>query len=190
MLYYWQILTNSQDFNEVTLLKTNVMSTKNLSNTEAIKKLKDLATSIDFAMMATDLSNKPVDAIPMSTKKVDEAGNIWFLSGADSDHNANIAKDADVQLLYAKPSDMKFLSVFGKAIITKDKTILKELYSTTDDSWFEGIDDPNLTAIKFTPAQAQYWDTKSNKFISLLKMGYAAVTGDKVDVGATGSLNL
>ncbi|MEZ7497078.1 pyridoxamine 5'-phosphate oxidase family protein [Leeuwenhoekiella aequorea] len=166
------------------------MSTENLSNTDAINKLKDLATSIDFAMMVTNLSNKPLDAIPMSTKKVDEVGNIWFLSGADSDHNANIAKDADMQLLYAKPSDMQFLSVFGKAFVTRDKAILEELYSTTDDSWFDGVEDPNLTAIKFTPSQAQYWDTKNNKFVSLLKMGYAAVTGDKVDVGETGSLNL
>ena len=156
------------------------MSTENLSNTDAINKLKDLATSIDFAMMVTNLSNKPLDAIPMSTKKVDEVGNIWFLSGADSDHNANIAKDADMQ----------FLSVFGKAFVTRDKAILEELYSTTDDSWFDGVEDPNLTAIKFTPSQAQYWDTKNNKFVSLLKMGYAAVTGDKVDVGETGSLNL
>ena len=166
------------------------MSTENLNNREAIKKLKDLAISIDFAMMATDLSNKPIDAIPMSTKKVDESGAIWFLSGADSDHNANILKDADVQLLYAKPGDMKFLSVFGKASITKEKSILEELYSKTDDSWFDGVDDPNLTAIKFIPSQAHYWDTKSNKFVSLLKMGYGAITGEKVDVGETGSLKI
>ena len=167
------------------------MSTENKYNkNEALKKLKDLATSIDFTMMATNLSKKPIHAIPMSTKKVDDTGTIWFLSGADSEHNANIEKDSSVQLLYAKPGDMEFLSVYGVATITKDKAILKELYGKSDDAWFDGLEDPNLTAIKFKPESAQYWDTKSNKLVSLLKMGYAAVTGDKVELGETGSLNV
>ena len=166
------------------------MSTENLFNTEALKKLKDLATSIDFAMLATDLKNTPIDAIPMSTKKVDDAGNIWFLSGADSDHNANIQKDPESQLLYAKPSDMEFLSVYGLATITKERAILEDLYGKSDDAWFDGIDDPNLTAIKFAPKTAQYWDTKSNKFVSLLKMAYSAVTGDETDLGETGSITV
>lgn len=166
------------------------MSTENLFNTEALKKLKELATSIDFTMLATDLKHSPIDAIPMSTKKVDDAGNIWFLSGADSDHNANIQKDPEAQLFYAKPSDMEFLSVYGSASITKDRAILEDLYGKSDDAWFDGINDPNLTAIKFVPKTAQYWDSKSNKFVSLLKMAYSAVTGDETDLGETGSLKV
>lgn len=166
------------------------MSTENLFNKEASKKLEDLTTSIDFAMLATDLKNTPIDAIPMSTKKVDEAGNIWFLSGADSDHNANIQKDPEAQLFYAKPSDMEFLSVYGLATITKEKAILEDLYGKSDDAWFDGIDDPNLTAIKFAPKTAQYWDAKSNKFVSLLKLAYSAVTGEETDLGETGSLKV
>lgn len=166
------------------------MSTKNLSSTEALKKLKELATSIDFAFMATDLSNQPIDAIPMSTKRVDDDGTIWFLSNANSDHNANIQKDAKVQLFYSKPGDFEFLSVYGEAGITRDRTILDELYGKSDDAWFDGKDDPNLTAIKFRPSSAQYWDSKSNKLVSLLKIAYGAVTGEKTDLGETGSLNV
>ena len=166
------------------------MSTENLTNKDAYKKLKTLAESIDFAMFATDLKNTPVDAIPMSTKKVDDAGNIWFLSGADSDHNANIGKDPEAQLFYAKPSNMEFLSVYGLASIIKEKTVLEELYGKSDDAWFNGLNDPNLTAIKFTPKTAHYWDAKSNKFVSLLKLAYSAVTGEETDLGETGSLKV
>lgn len=166
------------------------MSTKNLYSSEALEKLRKLATSIDFAFMATDLNKQPIDAIPMSTKKVDEDGSIWFLSNANSDHNANIQKDAKVQLFYSKPGDFEFLSVYGEADITRDKAILDELYGKSDDAWFEGKNDPNLTAIKFKPVSAQYWDSKSNKLVSLFKIAYGAVTGEKTELGETGSLKV
>lgn len=166
------------------------MSTENLNNTEALKKMRKLVEDIDFCMMLTDLNTKPISAIPMSTKKVDEAGNIWFLSGKNSDHNSNISKDSKTQLLYSDNSDMEFISIYGSATIHTDKTIIHELYEKSDDAWFEDKNDPNITALKFDPREAYYWDTKQNKYITLLKMGVAAITGDKVDAGEKGELNL
>ncbi len=164
------------------------MSTENLYNKEAKEKIKDLAESIDFTLMATNLGNKPFHTVPMSTKKVDENGNIWFLSGKDTDHNQNINTDNNVQLLYSKPGSMTFLTLYGKAFINTDKTILKELYGKTDDSWFEGVDDPSLCAIQFKPDDAHYWEPKSNKFVSLLKMGVGAITGNEPDISQHGDL--
>ncbi len=166
------------------------MSTQNLYSTDAKEKIKKLAKNIDFAMMATNLTKTPFSVIPMSTKKVDEDGNIWFLSGKDSDHNRDIKNDKNVQLIYSDKGSMQFLSVFGTASITTEKMILNELYSSTDDSWFDGKDDPNISAIKFEPKEAYYWDSKSNKIVTLFKMGVGAVTGEKQDVGRKGELNV
>lgn len=166
------------------------MSEKNLSNEEARTKLKDLAESIDFAMMATMLSEHPIHTIPMSTKKVDENGSIWFLSGRDSEHNANIRTDRHVQLTYSQPSDMEFMTIYGKANISTDRNILEDLYGKTDDMWFTGIDDPNLTAIKVIPSEVQYWDSKHSKLVSLFKMGIGALTGNQPDLAETGDLKV
>jgi len=166
------------------------MSQENLYNTDAKKKITEMAKDIDFAMMATNLKQIPLSVIPMSTKKVDGEGNIWFLSGKDSDHNKDIQKDPNAQLIYSDPSSMQFLSVYGRATITTQKGILEELYSKADDNWFKGVDDPNLTAISFKPSEAYYWDTKSNKLVSLFKMGVGAVTGEKQDVGKSGKLKV
>ncbi len=166
------------------------MSTENYNNTEAKEKLKSLAEDIKIAMMVTGFQEKPLDAIPMSTKKVDSAGNIWFLSLRSSEHNQNIERTGAIQLLYSKPSDMEFLSVYGTGEIVTEKEKIKELYDSADDSWFDGADDPQATAIKFTPSEAYYWDTKGNKYVSLLKMGAAAITGKDQDVGKKGKLNL
>ena len=166
------------------------MSTKNLYNNEAIKKVKDIAKDVDFTMMATNLKEQPLSVVPMSTKKVDDLGNIWFLSGADSDHNSNIKKDSSVQLMYSGGSDMKFMSIYGTAEISKNKTMIDELYGKTDSIWFDGKDDPNVSVIKFTPSEAAYWDSGSNKLVNLFKMAKGAITGEKQDIGTTGKLKM
>jgi general stress protein 26 len=121
---------------------------------------------------------------------IDEEGNIWFLSGLNSEHNSNIVKNPQVQLLYSDPSGMEFISIYGMASVITDNAKLKNLYTNVDDAWFEGEDDPNLTALKITPKEAYYWDTKQNKYVSLFKMGLAAASGNKADVGEKGKLNL
>ncbi len=164
------------------------MSTKNLSNKAAIDKLKKLANSINFAMMATYLQSEPFHTIPMSTKKVDEEGNIWFLSGRDSEHNKYIQKEGKAQLIYSQPNNMEFMTVYGNATIHTDKKIIKELYSKADDNWFDGVDDPNASAIKIQPTDAHYWDTQNGKLVALFKLGVGAVTGDQPDLGEEGDL--
>ena len=100
---------------------------KDLSHTDAIKKLKELAEDINICMFCTKTDKLPFQTRPMGTQKVDEEGNLWFLSAADSDKNNEIKQDDIVQLLYAKSSDAHFLSVTGKASITKDKHKIDEL---------------------------------------------------------------
>ncbi len=166
------------------------MSIENLSNEKALEKMRDLVKDIGIAMLLTDLNSQPISAAPMSTKRVDKEGNIWFLSGLNSDHNVNIVKNRNVQLLYSDPSDMEFISIYGEAVVTTDQPTLKDLYSKVDDTWFKGVDDPNLTAIKVNPKEAYFWDTKQNKYITLFKMGLSTITGKQSDTGEKGRLDL
>jgi len=166
------------------------MATKHLFSDEAKNKMKELVKSIDFNMMATALTQHPIHAVPMSTKKVDDEGMIWFLSGKDSKHNANIQKDPSVHLFYAKPMAMEFLNIFGKATITQDRTIIHELYQKSDDTWFNGKDDPSLTVIMVKPQDVYYWYTKNNMLVSLLKMSVGAITGKKQDLSEEGKLSV
>jgi len=168
--------------------QTRIMSVKNEYNKEAKAKIKELAEGIDFNMFFSKLDEIPIHAIPMSTKKVDALGDIWFLSSIKHDHVQNILASSEVQLAYGKPNSMEFLSLFGQARIVEDRRIFEDLYQSTDDSWFDGVNDPNLRAIAVTPMEAQYWEPKSNKAVSLFKMAYGALTGSKVDVSREGEL--
>ena len=166
------------------------MSTKNLYDDKAREKIKELAEDIDFCMFVTNIGEKPLSAIPMSTKQVDDHGAVWFLSKSTSDHNKDIEKDKDVQLLYSGTSDMEFLSLYGEAYIETNREVIKELYSKVDNAWFKSEDDPTITAIKVNPKEAYYWDNDDNKMVTLFKMGMAAVTGNKQDIGEKGKLNV
>ena len=164
------------------------MSTTNVNNEGAKDKIKELAESIDMCMMGTNFTDPPLHVIPMSTKKVDDQGNIWFLSNKNSNHNAHIKKDPRTQLIYANPKGMEFMTLFGKAQITMERSILKDLYGKSDDAWFNGVDDPNLTAIQIAPSEGHYWDTKHGSLVALFEMGMAAITGEQTDLIEEGDI--
>jgi general stress protein 26 len=127
----------------------------------------------------------------MSTQEVDEEGNLWFMSKKSSEKNEEIQQDDDVQLFYSNKSSSEYVSVYGKATILQDKAKAKEMWSPILKTWFtEGVDDPELTIIKVTPADAYYWDTKNNKTVALLKMVAGAVTGKTMDDSVQGKINI
>lgn len=164
---------------------------KNLSNTEAINKIREIATDADICLFATNLTNLPLSARPMSTQKVDDAGNIWFLSSKSSSQNEDINQDSRVQLFYSDKKSAEYLSVYGEATILFDRKIAEELWSPIVKAWFtEGIDDPDLSIIRVTPSDAYYWDTKHNKAVSLIKILAGAVTGKTMDDGVKGKINV
>ncbi|CAN5310437.1 hypothetical protein BH11BAC6_BH11BAC6_15270 [soil metagenome] len=157
---------------------------KNLTDKEAAKKIKELAESADICMFTTALTVLPLTSRPMSTQKVDEEGNLWFLSARSSNKNANIITDKRVQLFYAGKSSSEYLSIFGEASIIIDKQKAKELWTPIAKAWFsDGVDDPELTIIKVKPLDSYYWDTKDNKLVALIKIATAAITGNGGDDG-------
>lgn len=161
---------------------------ENSNKKDATGKLKELAEDIEVCMMVTAMGANPFCAIPMTTKKVDESGNLWFLSQKDSEHNQRIIADHRLELLYSDPSKMEFLRISGTAKIHTDKAVLKALYDRETDKWFEDGDDSQLTAIEVTPDKAHYWDTQSNKYETLYHLGIAALTKDRKHENEEGEL--
>lgn len=173
------------------LKKISMGDVKNLIAEEAIEKINDLVKANDICLFTTDLTNLPLATCPMSTQEVDDEGNLWFFSSASSEHNRNLASDNRVQLFYSNKSNYEFLSLYGEASIIKDKKKAKELWNPMVKTWFQqGVDDPDLTLIKVTPMDAYYWDTKSNKLVSLFKIMTGALIGKRMDNGVEGSIKI
>ncbi|MGK4568244.1 pyridoxamine 5'-phosphate oxidase family protein [Flavobacterium sp. 3HN19-14] len=163
----------------------------NLTSSEAVAKLKELAEDVGICMFCTDLTTLPITTRPMGIREVDDQGNLWFMSSKKSNKNFEIKADDRVQLLFAKIPHSHYLSVYGNATIYKDKSKIDELWTPIANAWFEeGKDDPDVSVIKVVPSDVYYWDTKDGKLVSLIKMAVAAITGNPPDDGVEGNITV
>ncbi|QEC53603.1 general stress protein 26 [Anseongella ginsenosidimutans] len=168
------------------------MGTENLHNREATKKLKELVDKIDIGILCTFVPESVYPhAVPMSRQEVDEQGNIWYLFSTESETYTNLERNSKISVLFSHVGDYNFLSVNGIAEISRDGERVDKYWNKMMESWFEkGKDDPRIRILKVVPQEAHYWDNKSNKLITLLKMAANAVSGSKMSLGRDGELNL
>lgn len=164
------------------------MATKNLTHADAIKKLKELAEDARFCMMTTKLDHRPVSARPMSLQQVDDKGCLWFISNRTSDKNNELEKNPETQLYFMNSGDSEYLSIYGTVEIFTDQATINKHWSIMANAWFDGKEDPEVSILKITPKDVQYWDTKHGKLVDMAAMVYSAVTGDKKDAGVEGKL--
>jgi general stress protein 26 len=164
---------------------------KNLNNQEGVEKFKELVDHQSVCLFTTNLTHQPLTTRPMSVQKVCDQGNFWFLSSSDSDKNKEIEQDTRVQLFFSNTSNYEFLSVYGKASITRDQAKIDELWTPIAKAWFpEGKEDPHVTVIKVEPEDSFYWDTKDGKIVSMIKILASAVSGKTLQEGTEGSISV
>lgn len=168
------------------------MSTENLHDRAAIDKLKEMVDKIDIGMMCSFApDNDYPHAVPMSRQEVDEEGNIWFLFSSESTSHRNLGKNDKISLLYAHVGDYNFLSINGRAEISQDRERIDKYWNKMIEAWFEkGKEDPHIRVLKVIPDEAHYWDNKSNKLVTLVKIAASAISGQQMDIGREGKLSL
>ncbi|HEY0655677.1 MAG TPA: pyridoxamine 5'-phosphate oxidase family protein [Chryseosolibacter sp.] len=173
-------------------MKQTDSSVQNLADQEAIDKIKELVDHTKVCFFTTHLDETPLPTRPMHTQQVDDEGTFWFFSDAESEKNFEIKNDSRVQLLYANPDKAEFMSVYGHAMVSRDRARIEELWSSMAKAWFKnGKDDPSLSVIQVIPDEAYYWDTKRNKMVSLIKILASAVSNSRSgDDGVKGKLSL
>lgn len=165
---------------------------ENLIGKEALEKIKELADKSGGCFFCTKIvSGEAFATRPMAPEKIDDAGNLWFLSPSDSHKNKEIEADSAVQLLFQGSSYSNFLTLYGKATISLDKEKIKELWDPTMKTWFtEGQDDPRITVLKVTPTEGYYWDTKHGMAVATIKRLIGAAIGQTYDDSIEGEVKL
>ena len=163
---------------------------KDLIGTEAAQKIKSLVEKAKSCFFCTDIkTGQPFATRPMSVQKVDENGVCWFLSADDSHKNLELLKDSSVQLLFQGSDYSDYLTLYGKASISKDKAKIKELWEPIIKTWFTGgVDDDRITVIKVVPVEAYYWDTKHGEMVAFAKQLIGAAIGKTLDDSVEGRL--
>lgn len=165
---------------------------EDLHGEAATAKIKELVGKASTCFFCTEIAtDQPFHARPMAIQQVDDENNFWFLSADDSFKNFELQADNAVQLLLQGSDYSDFLSIYGRATISKDKQKIKELWNPMFKTWFtEGEDDPRISVIKVETTQGYYWDTKHNRAIGLVKRLAGAIMGKTLDDSIEGELKV
>lgn len=166
--------------------------TNNQNSQENLNKLIDMIKDVDIAMMTTKEDDGSLRSRPMRTQKTNPDGTLWFFTGYESAKSHEIKdNDSHINLSYSDPDDELYVSVSGRASLSRDKQKIEELWNPTLKAWFpQGKDDPNIGLIKVTIDKAEYWDAPNSTLIQLYGMAKAAITGEGAKTGDNKKINL
>ena len=158
---------------------------------ENLQKLIEKIKDIKITMMTTMEEDGSLRSRPMRHSEVKDDGAIWFFTEYISGKSQEIKNDSHVNLGYSKPDDEVYVSVSGRATLSRDKAKIDELWSPVLKAWFpNGKDDPNIGLIRVSIDKAEYWDSPSSTMVHLYGMAKAVLTGERADPGENKKINL
>ena len=157
-----------------------------------VEKLIEMVKGVRVCMLITNERNaENLSGRPMSISKIDDDGTIWFFTKSSSYKVDEIEESKKVSIAITNESSNNYLMIQATAKLVNDKTKMKELWSSILKAWFPlGLDDPDMTLIKVTPNEVNYWDSSSSKMVVLFNMLKAIVTGKEYAEGEHGKINL
>lgn len=141
----------------------------------------ELMDKIGFCMFAS-LDGEWIRSRPMGAYIRAEENAIYLLTDVDSAKDAQVAAHPHVNLAFADPSGQTYVSLTGRATISNDRKLIKELFSTPAKAWWDDAEDPSIRVLKITPHDAQTWDSPGT-VVSYIKMAAAILTDSKPDLG-------
>jgi len=164
-----------------------------LHEIEHIKKVRELAAKlkdIKIAMLTTNTLDGRQHSRPMYTFELKDDGIIWMFIGKDSRKVAEIEANPNVLLNYSNPQSDLYIAINGKAEISEDASKIEELWSNRFKAWFpEGATDKNLSLLKITPEEAEYWDSPDLLLTQIISLVKNTLSGNPYVSGENKKLN-
>jgi general stress protein 26 len=132
-----------------------------------------------IAMMTTFSEDGP-RSVPMARQEVEPSAEMWFITGRDSRHVADLRADPRVALTFSARDS--WVALTGTGRVVDDTAKLKELWNTFAEAWLPGgPESPDALLIHVDVDEAEYWDTPGGKVASLISFAKTKVTGDTYD---------
>lgn len=124
-----------------------------------------LIGKFDVAMLVTRRDGE-LRSRPMAIGDHTSDGRIRFITRDDSAKLAELDEDSRVNVTMQGESE--FLSISGRARLSKDDRLIDAAWSRSQAPWFqEGKDDPHVIALEVVPTYAEYWDPDGASFLEL-----------------------
>jgi general stress protein 26 len=153
------------------------------------KKLDDLYALIDgieTAMLTTRRPDGSLVSRAMATQRRTSATDLWFMSNWNSEKLDEIAVDPHVNVSYFRDRTREWVSVSGRAIISRDRDLIDALYRPDWKMWLGdeggandgGPRDPRIALILVTADSVTYSKNDRPMPMQLFSIAKAMVTGE------------
>ena len=135
-----------------------------------ISRVWDVIEKARVGMLTTKFGGG-LRARPLEARTDRDAGIIWFVTDVRGTKDDEIGADHEIGLVFfIDKSDRAYLSITGRAVVTRDTAKTKEIWKTTDDIWFPGgPDDPNVRLLRIEPVTAELWDGPSSAAVAVFE---------------------
>ncbi len=155
---------------------------------DELHKIIDIIKDHRIAMLTTQ-GSQGLLSHPMTVLKVEDDGEIWFLSSVGTTPVEDIAAHAEVNLSFAGKD--QWLSVQGSATIITSEPKVRELWNPAVAAFYpDGPESAELRLIRVRPDGAQYWQTPGGTLATALSWAKARLTGEKIDAGESHTVDL
>ena len=156
-----------------------------------LAKLYEQIDDIEIAMMTTRRADGHLQSRAMATQRRAEGADLWFVTLDDAPKLRDLASDPHVNLSYYKDRTREWVSVSGKASITRDRAKIHELYAPDWKVWFpkgddprHGTrDDPRMVLIGVDVHAAVFLEATKSQPVVLFEMVKGWLTGSTPEVG-------
>lgn len=127
------------------------------SEAEDVDRVWELMEDIRICMLAS-LDGEKIRARPMAANPRRQENVVYFLTDERGHKDEEVERDENVCLIFAKPKSGKYLTVTGRARVSNNRVLVRELWSTPAEAWWDGPDDPGIRVLEVTPEDAQFWE--------------------------------
>ena len=162
-----------------------------LSGEAALQKIRSLLGNFRAAMFTTT-DGREIHTRPMALlgQASDFGGALWFFTDKRS-HKIDEIDQGVTALVFQNDADSAHLQLSGRARHEPDPERMRALYTPFIKIWFpDGLDDPNLTMIRFDADSGHFWETPGGAIQTLAAFAKALVTGSPARAGNTGDVSL
>ncbi len=138
------------------------MKADDMTEQNHISRVWDIIEKTRAVMLTTQFSGG-LRARPLEARADRDAGIIWFVTDVRGAKDDEVSAAHDIGLVFVDEGDRTYLSITGRAFVTRDIAKTKEIWKKTDDIWLSGgPDDPNVRLLCIEPIMAELWDGPSS----------------------------
>jgi general stress protein 26 len=147
-----------------------------------LERVWDIIEMVGVCMLTTRFTGG-LRARPLESRPDRDAGIIWFVTDLHSAKEYEIESDNNVGLAFVDAKANAYLSITARAEVRRDHAKAAEIWTPTDNMWWQGPDDPNVCVLRITPLTAELWDGPASNAVAAFEFVKARLTGGVPNLG-------